>query len=101
MPKGDGQVRLARPVRDPPRRRDPNSTASSFKPTLQLAACPRCSGDLSITSDIYGVEILCLQCGHRVEDQTRIAEEVARMKALHTVRDSRRWKRPVINGVRM
>ncbi len=88
MPKGDGQ----------PRQRDPNPrlAASSFSPTIQLKACPRCTGDLSIDKDIYGVEILCLQCGYRMEDQTRIAEEVARLSKLH-----RAMERRVINGVRM
>lgn len=100
MPKGDGQIRTGRRGRpiDPPRQRDlnPSPPASSFKPTIQLKACPRCSGDLSIDRDIYGVEISCLQCGYRQEDQARIAEEVARLSKLHRANERR-----AINGVRM
>ena len=89
--------RVGRPL-DPPRQRDPNPRleAHSFAPTLQLKACPRCGGDLSIDQDVYGVEILCLQCGYRQEDQTRIAEEVARLAKLHRAQERR-----VINGVRV
>jgi hypothetical protein len=30
-------------------------------------ACPRCSGDLQRSEDLYGHYDKCLQCGHRVE----------------------------------
>lgn len=33
------------------------------KPALFLKGCPRCGGDLSLTRDIHGRYISCLQCG--------------------------------------
>ena len=30
-----------------------------------LKSCPRCSGDLAEQDDIYGKEVLCMQCGFR------------------------------------
>ena len=30
---------------------------------MLLRACPRCRGDLSLDSDIYGRYVSCLQCG--------------------------------------
>ena len=30
---------------------------------VRATACPRCGGDLSIESDVYGVYIACIQCG--------------------------------------
>lgn len=31
---------------------------------MLLNACPRCSGDLRETTDIYGCYLSCIQCGH-------------------------------------
>ena len=33
------------------------------KPTLLLKGCPKCGGDLTVTRDIYGRYVSCLQCG--------------------------------------
>ena len=30
-----------------------------------LKSCPRCKGDLAEEDDIYGKEIMCVQCGFR------------------------------------
>lgn len=30
---------------------------------LKLNACPKCSGDLELRRDIYGMFVNCLQCG--------------------------------------
>lgn len=30
-----------------------------------LKSCPRCSGDLAEQEDIYGKDLLCVQCGFR------------------------------------
>ena len=30
---------------------------------LKFNACPKCSGDLEIRRDVYGMFISCLQCG--------------------------------------
>lgn len=32
--------------------------------TFFFKACPRCTGDLLGTQDIYGKYIRCVQCGH-------------------------------------
>ena len=29
-----------------------------------LKACPKCNGDLFKDSDVYGLYIACMQCGH-------------------------------------
>ena len=44
---------------------------------MLLRACPRCHGDLSLDSDIYGRYVSCLQCGF-IRDVTEIE---ARAKA--------------------
>ena len=31
--------------------------------TMKLKSCPRCRGDIRITSDMYGAFKQCLQCG--------------------------------------
>ena len=31
---------------------------------MMLKACPRCSGDLLESSDMYGRYVQCIQCGH-------------------------------------
>ena len=31
--------------------------------TMILKGCPKCGGDLSFTSDVYGKYVTCLQCG--------------------------------------
>ena len=31
---------------------------------MMFKACPRCSGDLRETSDVYGRYVQCMQCGH-------------------------------------
>lgn len=110
MPKGDGQSRLPNPLRkshgtsrrvgrplDPPRKKSTVIYGPSLKhPALQLKACPRCTGDLISTSDYYGPEVYCAQCGYRVVDRKQIEEETARLNKLH-----RAMERRVINGVRM
>lgn len=53
-----------------------------------LKSCPRCSGDLAESADLYGTEVLCLHCGHSLaandaERLRRTGGEAAR---------SRRWK---------
>ncbi len=30
---------------------------------LKFSACPKCSGDLEVRRDIYGMFVNCLQCG--------------------------------------
>lgn len=30
---------------------------------LKFNACPKCSGDLEIRRDVYGMFVSCLQCG--------------------------------------
>ena len=42
------------------------------KPALFLKGCPRCGGDISLTRDIHGRYISCLQCGllKDIEDRT-------------------------------
>ena len=30
---------------------------------LKFNACPKCSGDLEVRRDIYGMFVSCLQCG--------------------------------------
>ena len=34
---------------------------------LYFKACPRCHGDLHVTSDMYGSYKQCLQCGHMID----------------------------------
>lgn len=31
---------------------------------MMFKACPRCSGDVHLTSDMYGHYAQCIQCGH-------------------------------------
>lgn len=35
---------------------------------LWLKACPRCHGDMTPQSDIYGSYMLCIQCGAEFEE---------------------------------
>ena len=41
---------------------------------IHFKACPRCRGDVHVSSDIYGRYMECLQCGYEYE----AAEEGAR-----------------------
>ena len=34
---------------------------------LYLKSCPRCSGDMAVDQDFYGVYKTCIQCGHVVD----------------------------------
>ncbi len=34
-----------------------------------LKSCPRCRGDVAAREDIYGKDVLCIQCGHRLRPQ--------------------------------
>ena len=51
-----------------------------------LKSCPRCTGDLSEQNDIYGKEILCVQCGFRpapvelLQLKRRLDEATARVR---------------------
>lgn len=38
---------------------------------LYTKACPRCSGDVKLDRDNYGVYAKCLQCGFNRDFQTR------------------------------
>lgn len=35
---------------------------------IWLRSCPRCHGDLTLESDIYGRYLSCLQCGGEIEE---------------------------------
>ena len=50
----------------------------SDKPALVLKGCPKCGGDLSLTRDIHGRYISCLQCGllKDIEDKSAPARPV-------------------------
>ena len=37
---------------------------------LLLRSCPRCSGDLYDTADIYGTYFECLQCGFYLDTES-------------------------------
>jgi hypothetical protein len=39
------------------------TSRSKMLSIIQVKACKRCGGDLSIESDIYGIFIECIQCG--------------------------------------
>ena len=43
------------------------------KPALFLKKCPRCGGDLSLTRDIHGRYISCLQCGLLKDIEDKVA----------------------------
>ena len=43
------------------------------KASLFLKGCPRCGGDLSLTRDIHGRYISCLQCGLLKDIENRVA----------------------------
>jgi hypothetical protein len=43
------------------------------KPALFLKGCPRCGGDLSLTRDIHGRYISCLQCGLLKDIEDKVA----------------------------
>ena len=34
---------------------------------ILFKACPRCSGDLNVESDMYGPYVECFQCGHMAD----------------------------------
>lgn len=46
---------------------------------IKFKECPRCQGDLHITSDAFGMYLSCMQCGYLrdVEEQARDLEPVA------------------------
>lgn len=46
---------------------------------ILFKACPRCSGDLKLGSDMYGSYAQCLQCGHMADfkDENAAAKFVA------------------------
>ena len=46
---------------------------------ILFKACPRCSGDLRLESDMYGPYAQCLQCGHMADfkDENAAAKFVA------------------------
>ena len=55
---------------------------------LWLRSCPRCSGDLSEHQDIYGTEVMCVQCGYYLNTR-----EEARLRRTHgRAATSRRWR---------
>jgi hypothetical protein len=35
---------------------------------IWLRSCPRCHGDLTVESDIYGRYLSCLQCGGEIDE---------------------------------
>ena len=35
--------------------------------TILFKACPRCSGEVHVNSDMYGWYLECLQCGYMAE----------------------------------
>jgi hypothetical protein len=47
---------------------------------VYFKACPRCSGDMHGSSDMYGSYKECLQCGHVVDLEKRsiLTEVIAR-----------------------
>lgn len=46
---------------------------------LKFNACPKCSGDLEVRRDIYGMFVSCLQCGlHRDLDAPNQAIELSK-----------------------
>ena len=61
---------------------------------LKFNACPKCSGDLELRRDVYGMFVSCLQCGLQKDlDAPNQAIEYARPKqsiATATTRDARR-----------
>ena len=47
---------------------------------LKFNACPKCSGDLEVRRDIYGMFVSCLQCGlQRDLDAPNQAIELAKL----------------------
>jgi len=50
---------------------------------MMLKSCPRCSGDLRESSDMYGSYVTCMQCGHLADipEQQEIAAPVAHQVA--------------------
>ena len=56
---------------------------------INLKACPKCHGDLSLQKDQYGRYLSCLQCGYlkelpevsRYEKSRQTAEEVEKLAA--------------------
>ena len=49
---------------------------------LFLKGCPRCGGDVSLTRDIHGPYVTCLQCGllEDIEDKVASARPAAPVK---------------------
>ena len=48
---------------------------------LKFNACPKCSGDLELRRDVYGMFVSCLQCGLQKDlDAPNQAIEFARPK---------------------
>ena len=64
------------------------------KPALFLKGCPRCGGDLSLTKDIHGRYISCLQCGllKDIEDKVAPARPALPVKQVATAAPVRRRK---------
>lgn len=55
--------------------------------TVRLKSCPRCTGALSVSSDIYGAYWRCAQCGFHTETDVPQPARIRRseaMKAYHT-----------------
>ena len=61
---------------------------------LKFNACPKCSGDLELRRDVYGMFVSCLQCGLQKDlDAPNQAIEFAKPKqstATATTRAARR-----------
>lgn len=51
---------------------------------LRFKGCPRCHGDFSANSDVYGWYWECLQCGHMVdvEEPQRLASAVDKRREM-------------------
>jgi uncharacterized protein (DUF983 family) len=60
---------------------------------LQLKACPRCRGDLVITTSFGEQSTTCLQCGHDVVATVADSRPVATRRAI-PVRLARRPRAP-------
>ncbi|MBF8299327.1 MAG: hypothetical protein HW397_376 [Dehalococcoidia bacterium] len=53
---------------------------------LWLKKCPRCAGDLSEQQDMYGTEVICLQCGYYLRPS-----EQSQLRRTHGLATAPRW----------
>ncbi len=80
-------------------------------PLWKIHSCPKCLGDIYVSSDIYGYYLECLQCGYILDDNQFVTEEEARAEShnetwalrlpgVQNKRMATRWERRTKHSVR-